>query len=223
MCRNRPDTGGTFVTRMRVVNLALPKTGTTTLTDALRRAGLTVADWKIRPGQSNRPDIPRQHVGKVIYEDYFASGDPLARLGEFDAINEMSAVRQDRSLWPQTDWGLLDAIAVHHPGTRFILTTRDPARAANSMMRWNNLGKRRLPLADIPGLPRGFGASEGELARWMAGHYAFCRRVFAGAENFMEYDIEDADPPDRIGRYLDLDLPWWGQSNVGKTTPQEAG
>ena len=39
----------------------------------------------------------------------------------------------------------------------------------------------------------------------------------------MEYDIEDADAPDRIGRYLDLDLPWWGQSNVGKTTPQEAG
>ncbi|MDD9721352.1 sulfotransferase family protein [Sulfitobacter sp. PR48] len=211
------------MSRLRVVNLALPKTGTTTLTDALRQAGLTVADWKIRPGQSSRSDIPRQHLGKVIYEDYFASGDPLARLDEFDVINEMSAVRQDRSLWPQTDWGLISAIAAHHPGVRFILTTRDPAKAANSMMRWNNLGKRRLPQADIPGLPRGFGSTEAELARWMAGHYAFCRRVFAGAGNFMEYDIEDADAPEKIGSYLGLDLPWWGQSNMGKPQAQEVG
>ena len=101
---------GTGMSRLRIVNLALPKTGTTTLTDALRAAGLTVADWKIRPGQSQRSDILRMHVGKVIYEDYFDSGDPLARLGEFDVINEMSAVREDRSFWPQTDWGLLQAI-----------------------------------------------------------------------------------------------------------------
>ena len=52
------------MSRLRVVNLALPKTGTTTLTDALRQAGLTVADWKIRAGQSQREDIPRMHLGK---------------------------------------------------------------------------------------------------------------------------------------------------------------
>lgn len=211
------------MSRLRIVNLALPKTGTTTLTDALRHAGLSVADWKIRPGQSKRQDIPRMHLGKVIYEDYFASGDPLARLGEFDAINEMSAVREDRSLWPQTDWALLQAIQTHHPGVKFLLTTRDPAKTADSMMRWNNLGKRRLPQADIPGLPRGFGRTERELAQWLAGHYAFCRRVFAGAGNFFEYNIEDADAQARLSAYLGVDLPWWGQSNVGTPTPAEEG
>jgi hypothetical protein len=205
------------MSRLRIVNLALPKTGTTTLTDALRHAGLTVADWKIRPGQSTRADIPRQHLGKVIYEDYFDSGDPLARLDEFDAINEMSAVREDRSLWPQTDWGLLSAIQAHHPGVKFVLTTRDPAKTADSMMRWNNLGKRRLPQADIPGLPRGFGRSVSELEQWLEGHYAFCRHVFAGRPNFLEYDIEDAGAQARLSDYLGLDLPWWGQSNVGKS------
>lgn len=200
----------------RLVNLALPKTGTTTLTDALRHAGLSVADWRIRPGQSTRADIPRMHLGKIIYEDYFDSGDPLARLGEFDVINEMSAVREDRSLWPQTDWGLLRAIMDHHPQIKFILTMRDPAKTANSMMRWNNLGKRRLPAADIPGLPRGFGRSEAQLARWLAAHYAFCHHVFEGSPNFMAYDIEDEAAQKKISAYLDLDLPWWGQSNVGK-------
>ena len=209
------------MSRLRVVNLALPKTGTTTLTDALRQAGLTVADWKIRAGQSARSDIPRMHLGKVIYEDYFASGDPLARLDEFDVINEMSAVREDLSVWPQTDWGVISAIERHHPGVKFLLTMRDPGKTANSMMRWNNLGKKRLPRADIPGLPRGFGKSDAELARWQEAHYAFCHRVFAGAENFLAYDIEDPDAPARIGDYLGLALPWWGQSNMGKPAEED--
>ena len=206
----------------RLINLALPKTGTTTLTDALRQAGLSVADWRIRPGQSARSDIPRMHLGKILYEDYFATGNPLARLTEFDVINEMSAVREDRSLWPQTDWGLLSAIQAHHPDIKFILTMRDPAKTANSMMRWNNLGKRRLPAADIPGLPRGFGSTETELARWLSAHYAFCHHVFAGAPNFLAYDIEDPSAPAKIGAFLGLDLPWWGQSNVGTASDRAA-
>lgn len=209
------------MTRLRVVNLALPKTGTTTLTDALRHAGLTVADWRIRPGQSKRKDITRMHLGKILYADYFATGDPLARLNEFDVINEMSAVRDDRSLWPQTDWGLLSAIQTHHPDVKFILTTRNSVKTADSVMRWNNLGKRRLPAADVPGLPRGFGTSEDELARWMAAHYAFCRHMFRGQSNFMEYDIEDPDAQSKIGDYLGIDLPWWGRSNVGTPAAQD--
>ena len=204
------------MTGPRIINLGLPKTGTTTLTDALRRAGLKVADWRIRKGQSCLPDITGEHVGRIIYADYFASGDPLARLQEFDAINEMSAVRHDRSLWPQTDWGLLSAIQQHHPDIKFLLSHRDPAKTANSMMRWNNLGRRRLPQADVPGLPRGFGRSEAGLAKWVEGHFTFCRRVFAGCANFLEFDIEDPGARDKIAAYLGIDLPWWGQSNTGK-------
>lgn len=202
------------MSRPRLVNLALPKTGTTTLTDALRRAGLTVADWKIRAGQSQRREIAREHLARIIYDDYFASGDPLARLTEFDVINEMSAVRADRSLWPQTDWGLIRAIEAHDPQVKFILTMRDPGATAASMMQWNNLGTRRLPAADIPGLPRGYGTTEAELARWIEGHYAFCHRVFAGATHFMAYDIEDPEAPRHIGAFLGIDLPWWGRSNA---------
>ncbi len=210
------------MTRLRVVNLALPKTGTTTLTDALRHAGLTVADWRIRPGQSKRDDIPRMHLGKIIYEDYFDSGDPLARLGEFDVINEMSAVREDRSFWPQTDWGVISAIRDHHPDVRFVLTMRDPDKTADSMMRWNNLGKKRLPRADIPGLPRGYGRSDAQLARWLRAHYAFCHHAFAGDRNFMAYDIEDPQAQEKISGYLGIELPWWGKSNVGTAASEPA-
>lgn len=206
----------------RIINLGLPKTGTTTLTKALRRAGLRVADWRIRDGQSTRDEIIGEHLGRLIYADYFDSGDPLARLKEFDVINEMNAVRNDRSFWPQTDYGLISAIQARYPGVKFLLSHRDPMKTADSMMRWNNLGRRRLPQADVPGLPRGYGQSEAELARWIAGHYAFCRRIFAGCDNFLEFDIEDPGARDSISAYLGLDLPWWGRSNTGKPATGEA-
>jgi len=201
------------MTRLRIINLGLPKTGTTTLSRALRRAGLRVADWRVRADQTSDPALVDQLLGKLMYADYFASGDPLARLGEFDAVTEMNALRFDTNFWPQTDWGFLDAIQRHHPGVKFLLSYRDPQKTARSMMNWRNLGTKRLPENDIPGLPRGYGGNTDDIARWVEGHFAFCRRVFAGADNFLEYDVEDSDVQTKIGGFLNLDLPWWGRSN----------
>lgn len=202
------------MSRRRVINLGLPKSGTTTLGVALSRAGLKVADWRIRRGQTEDRRILFGFVGNHLYRGYFETGDPLALLDEFDAVTEMSVASKGLSLWPQTDWGLLDAIRRHHPGAKFTLSHRDPAALIGSMLGWSNLGKSRLPAQNIPGLPAGWGGSEAELARWVEGHYAFCRQVFRGDPDFLEYDLADPQAPQRIGAFLGLDLPWWGKANV---------
>ena len=200
---------------MKVVNLGLPKSGTTTLGEALKQAGLRVADWKIRPGQPG----PRGFVGKLMYQGYFQTGDPLALMPDFDAFTEIDIVRNGLNLWPQTDWGLISAIRAHHPGARFLLSHRDPAKLSDSMGRWSNLGLFRLPNAAVPGLPEGFGGSEGERVRWIEGHFKFCRQVFAGANDFLEYEVTDPDAPSKIGTFLGVNLPWWGIANAN---PREA-
>lgn len=209
---------------LKVINLGLPKSGTTTLGEALKRAGLKVADWRIRQGQTEDKTILRAFVGKLMYDGYFGSGDPLERMAGFDAFTEIDIVRNGLNLWPQTDWGLLAAIRDHHPGARFILTHRDAAALSGSMGRWSNLGRTRLPQAAIPGLPEGFGATDAQRIRWIEGHYAFCRHVFAGAEDFLEYDIADDAAPAKIGAFLGIDLPWWGKANENTRSPagQEA-
>lgn len=53
------------MSRLRVVNLGLPKSGTTTLGKALRRAGLNVADWKIRDGQSENDALKDEAGGQM--------------------------------------------------------------------------------------------------------------------------------------------------------------
>lgn len=197
----------------RIINLGLPKTGTTTLTRALRRASISVADWKVRKRQTSDESLHGKHLGTLMYRDYFDHGDPLKRLHMFRAFNELSHAGLKHSLWPQTDWAFLEAIQKHHPYTKFLLNYRDPAKTANSIMRWTNLGTMRLPLANVPGLPKGYG-DEGHIARWVAGHYAFVRRVFAGADNFLEFDITDAAAPKKIGAFIGTDLPWWGRANA---------
>ena len=201
------------MSRLRVVNLGLPKSGTTTLGKALRRAGLNVADWKIRDGQSENDALKDELVGKCLYEGYFATGDPLAAMNEFDAFSEISAIGGGANYWPQFDYGLLAAIAEHHSGTRFLLSWREPSDIVESILAWRNLGTGRLPKHDVPGLPAGYGESPDQLTRWVAGHYAYLRAAFAGRDDFLEYRIDDPDAPARIGAFIGRDLPWWGRAN----------
>jgi hypothetical protein len=198
---------------LKVINLGLPKSGTTTLGQALAEAGLRVADWRIRSGQTENSKIVRAFVGKLMYDGYFSTGDPLSLMPEFDAFSEIDIVRDGLCLWPQTDWGLIEAICRHNPGARFILTYRDPVSLSDSMERWSNLGRRRLPQNSVPGLPKGFGGTDPERVRWIEGHYSFCRKVFSGSDNFLEYDIVDPDAAQKIGDFLKIKLPWWGRAN----------
>lgn len=198
----------------RVINLGLPKTGTTTLTRALRRAGMVCVHWRIKPRHSTAKTLVNRTLGSVLYEDYFKHGDPLKRLSKFEALNELSFAGQTESLWPQTDWALLDAIQTKHPKVKFLLNMRDPALTAASMMRWKGLGQHRLPGANVPGLPLGYGRSEPELARWVLGHFIFCERVFAGCSNFLAFDIADPNASAKISKFLGVTMPWWGRANA---------
>ena len=208
--------------RLRIINLGLPKSGTTSLGQALKHAGLAVADWRIRGGQSKNDRLKRAFVGRLMYRGYFESGDPLSMMDEFDAFTEIDIVRDGLNLWPQTDWGLLSAIRHHHPGAKFILTHRDPEKLSNSMGRWSNLGRTRLPNAAIPGLPEGWGKTDAERIRWIEGHTAFCRQVFGTSKDFLEYDIEDDSARDQVSAFLGIDLPWWGVANANQNNPGPA-
>lgn len=208
------------MSRLRVVNLGLPKSGTTTLAVALASAGLNVADWRIRPGQSRGDGLAGEFVGRLMYLGHYETGDPLALMDEFDAFTEVSVIREGFNLWPQTDWGLIAAIRARHPGTRFVCSMRPAADIADSMGRWSNLGSQRLPRAAIPGLPEGRGGTDAERIRWIEGHHAFLGQVFAGAPDFLAYDTTSPEAPARLSAFLGLELPWWGRANENTRHPR---
>lgn len=201
---------------LRVVNLGLPKTGTTTLARALRRAGMRVADHRIRAKQTPRSELHGVYVADLLYRGYFETGDPAAHLAEFDAISEMSVLREGRSLWPQMDFALIDAIRRHHPQVKFLASSRDPFALSQSMLAWSDLGTARLPGANIPGLPEGYGETSAERMRWIEGHYATLARLFGDDEDFLMYDVADTAARDLISGFLETPVRWWGKTNVNK-------
>lgn len=201
---------------LRVVNLGLPKTGTTTLARALRLAGCRVADYKIRPKQTDNVELQGTYVADLLYRGYFETGDPGAYLSDFEAISEMSLLREGRSLWPQTDFGLIMAIKAHHPDVKFLASGRDAFKISQSMLAWSDLGTDRLPLSPIPGLPKNFGETSGQRIQWINAHYAFLRTIFRDDDNFLEYDVTDPAARDLISGFLEFPVNWWGKANVNK-------
>ncbi|WP_417741414.1 sulfotransferase [Salipiger sp.] len=206
---------------VRVINLGLPKTGTTTLGVALEQAGLRVADFKLRRRTCPDKTIAGSFVARQLYDGYYGSGDPLEKLGAFDALAEISVLNRDLCLWPQTDFGLIQSLSERHPELRFVASYRDPDATAHSMLRWSDLGSDRLPSGNIPGLPRGYGETRLQRAQWVAQHYAFLRAIFAEDPRFLEYDIDDPTAPEQLSAHLGIDLPWWGKANENRSMRRE--
>ena len=198
---------------LRVVNLGLPKSGTTTLARALRHAGFRTADHRIRPRQTTDATLHHAFVGELLYRGYFQCGDPGAFLQEFDAVSEISCLGDGKSLWPQTDFGVIDALRRYHPGVKFVATWRAPFELSQSMLAWSDLGTGRLPAEAIPGLPPGFGDTTKERETWITAHYRHLRHIFRGDPSFLELDIAAPDAADRLSAHLGVDLPWWGHAN----------
>jgi hypothetical protein len=197
-----------------VVNLGLPKSGTTTLARALRRSGLRVADHRIRAKQTKNTAIIDAYVGELLYSGYYDSGDPAALIPEFGAISEMSVLRKGRSIWPQTDYALISALKSHHPEVKFLASRRDAFAMSQSMLGWSDLGTARLPQNDIPGLPAAYGETSKQREQWINGHYATLRHLFKDSPDFLEYDVSDDNAPELIGEFLGRKMPWWGKLNT---------
>lgn len=206
---------------LQVVNLGLPKSGTTTLAKALRRAGLHVADHRIRKRQTQDATLHGAYVGALLYAGHYAGGDPAGRLGGFQALTELSQLSGGRSIWPQTDFALIENLRRHHPGVKFLASRRDAFEMSQSMLAWSDMGTARLPRAMVPGLPRGYGETSRERIQWIDGHYATLARWFRDDPDYLEYDVADPGAPTAIAAHIGRDLPWWGKANANPLRRQK--
>jgi len=201
-----------MMAKMQIINLGLPKSGTTTLARALRRSGLHAADHKIKAGQSENDELIETFVADLLYEGYYKSGDPLMRLGEFEALSEISVLRERQPAWPQMDFGIIDALRKKHPKVKFVASWRDPLDLSNSMLNWTSM-VARMEKAALPGLPVGYGAEESERVRWIEAHYTFLETIFAGDSNFLILDVAAINAREQLEAFSGRDMPWWGQAN----------
>lgn len=199
---------------MKVFVVGLPKSGTTTLTDALRRSGHKPLHW--------RCGLTGNYAGPSIYLEHTAGRDPLGLLKNYDCVTQADYISRALSCWPQMDVALLRSVRKHHPDCWFLLNARDPAKIINSIKKWKNsrLGSLwdRLRVIGAPGLPAGAADSDQAIQSWIENHYARTRKLFADDPRFLEYDIEASSAPEVISNAMGIRLRWWGASNKSKDT-----
>ncbi|MCD9146487.1 sulfotransferase [Pseudophaeobacter flagellatus] len=201
---------------LKVINLGLPKSGTTTLNRALSQAGYHVADHRLKEREQDRPGKRRVFVGSLLYKGLYEVGDPMAYMQDYDAVSEISFIHGKFSIWPQFDFAMIKALQDLYPEARFIATRRDAESHSKSIMAWNNLGTTRLPASTVPGLPIGYGKTADQQMRWIDGHYEALAHWFRDDSRYLELDIASPDAQAQVGRHLNRDLPWWGKANVNK-------
>lgn len=199
---------------MKLFNLGLPKSGTTTVQTAFERAGLKSAHWYVKG--------MRRHVGRSMYRNYFAGADPLLHFADFDVITQADFVNRQSSFWPQMDLGILRAVQMHHPDVRFFMITRNTEKLVSSLLRWDDLIER-MSITGAPGLPAQFAASPPALHRWIEGHYDTTRRLFGSDPGFVELDIDDPEIQDKLSVLVGVPLPWWGNVNANTKRPEVSG
>jgi hypothetical protein len=189
---------------MRAVAIGFPKSGTSTLYEALLKAGLRSVHWT----HHGKP------IGKLVYDGWFDEGDPFAYLKDVDAIAQMDFCQPAKQLnyWPNLDLALLVAIRQRYPDCLLILNTRPADGIASSIERWGDM-QHRIASEYLPGLPAGRGKTRAELVRWIETHFAAARAVFRDDPKFLELDITQADAGERLGAALGIPLTWWGRAN----------
>jgi hypothetical protein len=193
---------------MKAFVVGFPKSGTTTLTQALTASGINSAHWR----------VPAGFVGKIIYDNIFAGRAPFAGLEDYQAITQADVCmpRANANHWPNLDFAVIDLIRRTYPECLFILNYREPRQVADSIRRWRKL-QPRLVASSIPGLPIGAGGTEDELVIWIENHFAAIRHFFRDSPNFLEIDITAEDAPTRLGEALGIPIAWWGKANQGRS------
>lgn len=200
---------------MKLMVIGFPKSGTTSITRALRLSGLKAAHWK---------DEQKRYVGSLIYHAVLNRRDPFEHLSQYDAITQpdVCVPAHKVNLWPQLDFTVLSMIRRTHPSCWLVLNYRRPEAIADSMMKWEGMVER-LTVSDIPGLPATVGSQRRHLIRWIENHFAACRHFFANDERFLEIDIEAPDVPERLGAALGIEITGWGDYKPpGPKTEKEA-
>jgi len=119
-----------------IINLGLPKSGSTTLFAFLRCGGVLSSRWT----------CGRSKCGSCISKNIRHQRPPFLRCGNFQGWTQLDVVEpeQGRCAMPQTHHG--QYLLSHHPDALFLLPLRDKKQWSRSMEAW--VGNQRLSLAD---------------------------------------------------------------------------
>ena len=238
---HRALAGMPLVSRKYVVALGMPRCGTGYLHAEFELAGFKSVRWALGPGRGSIADVAlrerglnasRRLVACHVQRAVAAGRLPLDELpNDVEAVAEMSALYwQDKqrglvtSFIPQMQH--LDLLLDSYPDAHFILNVCNH----KTWIKWINCHndmRQRIVEAELPGLPKGCGAFDADLEKWVADHHRkVVEAALARGVSFLRLDFDRNDwqvqlqqflteirpsppPGPNWTLYADEDMTWW--------------
>ena len=189
-----------------LINIGLPKTGSSSLHAFAQCMGLRSLHWEEGVGRTDRDDdvpvgVHRTHhlLAGYAVQECARSGKPLLscfKYGEYDVYAQLDCEAtkegdQDACWMPQISH--LEGLVVDYPDATFILTSRDIKKWVHSVVSWGRMDERisqcTLPEVDLPytasAVPPNSTAALAD-DQWVAMLEHFYESVHARARNIME-------------------------------------
>ncbi len=205
-----------------VINLGLPKMGTTSLQNFFACAGRSASHWTCGTGS---------YCSMCIRDSVRMGLPPLERCGNYDAYLQIDGPRSKKRnskllYFPQIE--MLDEIVSAYPNATYVLTFRSMDGWYRSLSDWGapkrfrtSLSlKERMKRSNVTGLyddadgTRGFGA-------FFCNHVKRVRDTVPW-KRLVEIDIEDYDVGTMLAETFDADVGCWGHMNANAKRPLSA-
>ena len=205
-----------------VINLGMPKMGSTSLQSYLKCGGYESVHWL----------CGGRYCGDCIEESIqaglppFSSQDPKCKINNIDSYTQI-----DRGPENLIQVNYLDEIMAGVPNATFVLTFRNMTKWYMSMTNWwsdskevpfkptkDNSMRKRFEVANITGLPVGVGRNVSEFSHFYCEYVKRVRKEvekYPGRHELVEIDIEDPAVGRQMEEAFGVNRTCWGHSNTG--------
>jgi hypothetical protein len=192
---------------LQVVNVGLPKSGTTTLYKAFLGAGFNAVHQNL-PNKAGPAGImlQRAHLRGWQMSAFLNGVEAVAQLDSSSAGNKFA--------WPQFDMDFIRGML--WAGTKLVHLVRDPTATLDSMKHQGNPSLRDR-VTKAPGLFGPKYTTDKDIWYWIQRHRRSIEREFSGAGHYIQIDINDQDASDRLADFFHRPFPVWGHENKRKT------
>lgn len=161
-----------------IINIGMPKTGTSSLSTFLNQQGFRCAQWQVGDTKIGNEMELSIRSGRQLFGDYLSDFNCITQLDCCDWVSQ--AENLSKCIWPQHD--LLSELVSRYPAAKYVYTTRNTTTWFDSVSRWGDF-LDRIRFSNTPGLQ--YGASDADIKKWYEAKQETAQRFFqqTGKEN----------------------------------------
>ena len=199
--------------RLPIINLGLPKSGSTSIRDFFSCGNLTASHFKCHSGP----------CGMCVDQNLQAGRPALHGCGDYHVWAQLDWApiglpiqKKKQCFFPQLS--ALKELHTQFPEATFVLPTRPPRHWIASVDHWQHADYRMrevLAACNLPGLPSGRAPNDSELADFYVQHSRAVRTFVANhpSHTLIEFDLEEPDVAQKLALASGVPAACWSKSN----------